>query len=201
MGEVIMNVMGRQPVHSRGPLLGVLVAASMLLGLVVVPALAARVVGGPREQMPGAEPGSEKARLVDEFQRQYEDAAVATMAPPAGRPAEEWSPLIVEGIDNSAENPFEGSRDFVLSNMWQSALNDGRVIQVYAGLDGGQPALLVIRLRVMQGVNESVRRIALPTASGTPRITAAENGILTLLTEPGRSFRFDVAASVLSTLE
>jgi hypothetical protein len=182
-------------------------AALVILGvatlglLVALPTLGSGFgVGGPRDQMPGAEPGSEKARMIEQFQREYEAGLLATMAPPAGPPAEKWNPVIVEGIDNFAESPFEGS-DFVLSNMWRSALTNGRVTQVYAGLDGGGPVLIVTTLHVMSGIGESRVDIPLPSGSGVPRITAAERGILLVSTASGGSFQFDVTRRALSATD
>ena len=84
----------------------------MLISLVVLavaaPTLGA-ALGGPAVQMTGAEPGSEKARLIQEAQAEYDAALKATLGPVVGRPQEQWKPVLVEGIDDTAESPFEGS--------------------------------------------------------------------------------------------
>lgn len=181
----------------------VLVALAVVATLlpVALPAVASGVgAGGPRDQMPAGEPGTAKAGMIARFQAEYESALRTGMAPPAGRPQEGWKPELVEGIDNAAESPFEGS-DFVLSNMWQSALRDGTVTQVYAGAVRDQSKLVVIRLRVMEGINELMVEVPLPARSGTPRITADDNGILRVATSSGRLLRFDVARRTLSAAD
>jgi hypothetical protein len=202
VGEVIMSVGSNGAAVRRRFRAALVILGVATLGLLVaLPTLGSGFgVGGPRDQMPGAEPGSEKARMIEQFQREYEAGLLATMAPPAGRPAEQWNPVIVEGIDNFAESPFEGS-DFVLSNMWRSALTDGRVTQVYVGVDSGGPGVIVTKLHVMTGVEESRWAIPLPSGSGVPRLTAAEGGILLVSTASGRSFQFDVARGALSATD
>jgi hypothetical protein len=141
--------------------------------------------------MPGGEPGSEKSRMIEQLQREYEVALLATMAPPAGRPSEQWKPVIVAGIDNAAESPFEG-RDFRLSNVWRSELKNGRVTQIYVGLDRGAPVVIVTVLELMTGVDKLRLDLPLPADAGVPRIVAALGDVLVVSTASGRSFEVDV---------
>lgn len=162
----------------------------VLLGVAIPASGAVFGTGGPRDQISGAEPGTEKSRMIEQFQREYETALLATMAPPAGRPVEQWHPVIVAGIDNSAESPFEG-RDFTISNMWRSELKNGRVTQVYAGLYAGAPVVIVTVLELMSGTDELRLVLSLPADAGLPRIAAAQGEVLVVSTASGRSFEVD----------
>jgi hypothetical protein len=163
-----------------------------LLGLAGIPLVAHAARSGPAADMRGAEAGSEKARLIERAQREYEAAAEATLGPVVGPPEERWQPEIVEGIIDSAESPFEGS-SFVLTNLWQSGLSaDGRVTRVYAGMDGSAALLIVLRQELQTGQRELYREIPLPSGVGTPRVARVVRGGLEVTTASGRSFELDL---------
>jgi hypothetical protein len=175
-------------------LLGVGVAT----GIVTTPIVATAALFGPQRDMPGAEPRTEKAQLIEDAQREYERAARATLGPVVGRPEEQWHPEIVEGIFEGGDSPFEGSSTFTLSNMWQSRLSaEGRVTRVYAGADGPRELLIVTRHQLMSGNRELYREIELPRGVGRPRVSAASGAALTISTVSGRSFRLVLATLTL----
>lgn len=168
-----------------------------IVGVVaIIPVVSAAGSGGPAAQMPGAEPGTEKARLIDQAQVEYEAGLAATMAPAVGRPQEQWNPTIIEGISDTIESPFEGS-SFVLSNMWQSALTKGRVTRVYVGTDKGKSLVVVTRHELQTGIEEMRHDFALPSGVGKPRLNAAAAGILGITTASGKIFSFDVGKEAL----
>jgi hypothetical protein len=180
----------------RTVVLGLL--AVVVAGVALTPIVATAALFGPAGDMPGAEPGTEKEKLVDDAQREYERATRATLGPIVGRPAEQWHPQIVEGIVEDADSPFEGNSTFVLSNLWQSRLSaHGRVTRVYAGTDGSRELVIVTRHHLMTGDRELYREIELPRAVGRPRLSGSSAGVLTISTASGPSFRLDLASLTL----
>ena len=176
----------------------ILLLGAIALALVaLVPVVTRAARPGPATDVLGAEPGSEKSRLIEQAQREFDKAAAATLGPVRGRPAEAWHPKIVEGILEDEESPFEGT-SFELTNLWQSRLSpDGRVTRVYAGTRDGRSLLIVLRQVLQTGERELYREIELPRGVGTPRLTRAANGILDVATAGGRAFRLDVERQAL----
>jgi hypothetical protein len=167
------------------------------VAIIAVPLAAHASRSGPSVDMRGAEAGSEKARLIDQAQREYDQAASATLGPVRGRPVEAWHPPIVEGIIESTDSPFEGT-SFVLANLWQSGLSaDGRVTRVYAGTEGETALLIILRQELQTGVRELYREIRLPRGVGAPRVTRVLGGELEVRTASGQTFILDVARQVL----
>jgi hypothetical protein len=164
-----------------------------LVALAIAALTLGAALGGPAAQVSGAEPGSEKAQLIEQWQAEYEAALEATLGPVVGRPEEQWKPVLVEGIDDTAESPFEGS-SFVLVNMWQSALaDDGTHTQVYAGADGTRGVLTVLRSDLMTGVQLLRQEFVLPNGAGAPRLVTGDSRRLLVGSSFGRRFALDVA--------
>lgn len=181
-------------------LLRVPLAAAIGAALLLAPAVVARLAIPSTASIDGAGDDPAKAALSRTFEREYTEAAQATLGPIRGRPEEEWHPVIVEGIDDAAESPFEGS-PFVLMNMWQSSLAaDGTVTRAYAGLaDGVRPVVILVRQELMSGIEQMRREFSLPVDVGRPRFVTAAGGILTIGTDVGRDFRFDAYAQTLTS--
>ena len=82
--------------------------------------------------------------------------------------------------------------------MWQAMRPDGRLVQVFAGVQQGRSKLIFIELDVMTGVNEFVLEVPLPDGSGVPRLSGVEGTTLALSTSTGAAFRFDVVRRIMS---
>jgi hypothetical protein len=106
---------------------------------------------------------------------------------------------LVTGIVDVRQAPFPRST-YAIENRWQE-LRGGMLDQVYAGADGADPTQGVVVLQLVAWpADQDVETQAFPTPTkeGPVRITAADGDLLTLTSESGGRYTFDVVSHALS---
>jgi len=177
-----------------------------LITVVTVLALGATVASaagpdGPATQIPGGEPGTEKAEIVARLQAEQEAALARPRGREMGPPQEGWDPGITGGIQpfGLEENPFPERPRLRITNWWQASTIDsgGRLRQAYAGVENGHGVVIVVTRDVMLGTVVDEGELELPAGAGRPAFTEGDAGHLMVEVADGRRWRLMVATGDL----
>ncbi len=138
---------------------------------------------------------AERQAVLD--RRATEIAAPPKVAPAIkGPPAESTKPTSTPatGILDVQISPFS-AHDAIITNRWQGTVG-GVFVVVYAGRITQTPdqGLVAVSLGEPGQLNFSLQQYPTPTKSGAVHITSANGSLLTLVSEKGQMFVFDVGA-------
>lgn len=138
---------------------------------------------------------TERQAVLD--RRATEIAAPPKVAPAIkGPPAEPMKPTSTPatGILNVQISPFS-AHDAIITNRWQGTVGGGFVV-VYAGRLTQTPdqGLVAVSLGEPGRPNFSLQQYPTPTKSGSVHIISANGSLLTLVSDKGQVFVFDVGA-------
>jgi len=132
------------------------------------------------------------------FDRRATEIAAPPKVAPAikGPPAESTKPTSTPatGILDVQISPFS-AHDAIITNRWQGTVG-GVFVVVYAGRITQTPdqGLVAVSLGEPGQRNFSLQQYPTPTKSGAVHITSANGSLLTLVSEKGQMFVFDVGA-------
>jgi len=138
---------------------------------------------------------AERQAVLD--RRATEIAAPPKVAPAIkGPPAESTRPTSTPatGILDVQISPFS-AHDAIITNRWQGTVG-GVFVVVYAGRLTQTPdqGLVAVSLGEPGQPNFSLQQYPTPTKSGSVHITSANGSLLTLVSDKGQTFVFDVGA-------
>ena len=102
------------------------------------------------------------------------------------------------GILNQFTPPFH-AEDVTIRNVWQNEVN-GELVQVYAGnlYSDSEQGIVIVRTTAADGVNTTESRYLTPDKAGAVKIEAENNMKLSLKSDKGKSYEFDVKSKGLS---
>jgi hypothetical protein len=102
------------------------------------------------------------------------------------------------GVQNEFTPPFHAD-DVTISNVWQKEIN-GQLVQVYAGKvskDASQ-GIVVVQTTSADGVTTREQRFLTPEKTGSLKIAAENNLKLSIQSEQGAAYEYDVQAKSLA---
>jgi len=158
-------------------------------------------VEGMRQQMQRTDLNPEQRRGIEEklWMMDQEAILAATAAvmptlvpsgPPTPNPFEPTLPPLPRGILEGGGDSFSSS-DFIVQNMWQDQI-DGIWVMIHAGANGDdhtQGALSVV-WRLPTGIQGG--RYPTPQKSGSIRIIAVKNMLVSVVAQDGSTYTFDL---------